>query len=292
MGLFDSLTGGGASPAPQAAAPMPSGKVTLERFENDNRKFVQQLGRFKVMEHERDLSVGYSDAIDEYFASKMNVRRRQVVIDLDESAPAILQAGAMQWMAGPIAMNTGVKGAGDFFGKMVSGAVTGESAIKPEFSGHGTIALEPTEKFIILQNVADWPGGLCIEDGMFLACDGTVQQSVVSRSSLSSAIAGGEGLFNLSLSGTGVAALESYVPMEELVAVTLENDTLKIDGNLAVMWSAGLEFTVERSSKSLIGSAASGEGLVNVYRGTGTVLMSPVAPSYDEYDGDDEDDDD
>ena len=268
MGLFDSLTGGGASPAPQAAAPMPSGKVTLERFENDNRKFVQQLGRFKVMEHERDLSVGYSDAIDEYFASKMNVRRRQVVIDLDESAPAILQAGAMQW------------------------TVTGESAIKPEFSGHGTIALEPTEKFIILQNVADWPGGLCIEDGMFLACDGTVQQSVVSRSSLSSAIAGGEGLFNLSLSGTGVVALESYVPMEELVAVTLENDTLKIDGNLAVMWSAGLEFTVERSSKSLIGSAASGEGLVNVYRGTGTVLMSPVAPSYDEYDGDDEDDDD
>ena len=28
---------------------------------------------------------------------------------------------------------------------------------------------------------------------------------------------------------------------------------------------------------SLIGSAASGEGLVNVYRGTGRVLMAPVA---------------
>ena len=28
--------------------------------------------------------------------------------------------------------------------------------------------------------------------------------------------------------------------------------------------------------KSLIGSAASGEGLVNVYRGTGKVLMAPV----------------
>ena len=28
--------------------------------------------------------------------------------------------------------------------------------------------------------------------------------------------------------------------------------------------------------KSLIGSAASGEGLVNVYRGTGKVLLAPV----------------
>lgn len=37
-----------------------------------------------------------------------------------------------------------------------------------------------------------------------------------------------------------------------------------------------LDFTVERSSKTLIGSAASGEGLVNVYRGTGKVLLAPV----------------
>ena len=48
---------------------------------------------------------------------------------------------------------------------------------------------------------------------------------------------------------------------------------------MAVAWTAGLEFTVERSGKTLIGSAASGEGLVNVYRGTGKVLMSPVAIS-------------
>ena len=42
------------------------------------------------------------------------------------------------------------------------------------------------------------------------------------------------------------------------------------------MWSGSLDFTVERSGKSLIGSAASGEGLVNVYRGTGKVLLTPV----------------
>ena len=37
-----------------------------------------------------------------------------------------------------------------------------------------------------------------------------------------------------------------------------------------------LDFTVERSGKTLVGSAASGEGLVNVYRGTGKVLLAPV----------------
>ena len=58
--------------------------------------------------------------------------------------------------------------------------------------------------------------------------------------------------------------------------IGFENDVLKIDGNMALAWSGSLDFTVERSGKSLVGSAASGEGLVNVYRGTGKVLMAPV----------------
>ena len=66
-------------------------------------------------------------------------------------------------------------------------------------------------------------------------------------------------------------------PKEELVEICLDNDVLKIDGNYAIAWSSSLNFTVERSGKSLVGSAASGEGLVNVYRGTGKVLMMPTA---------------
>ena len=97
------------------------------------------------------------------------------------------------------------------------------------------------------------------------------------RSNLSSAALGGEGLFNLSIQGYGALALESPCPREELIEITLDNDVLKVDGNMAMAWSGSLQFTVERSTKSLIGSAASGEGLVNVYRGTGKVLMSPVA---------------
>ena len=50
-----------------------------------------------------------------------------------------------------------------------------------------------------------------------------------------------------------------------------------MDGKFAIAWSYGLLFTVERSSNTLIGAAASCEGLVNVYRGTGRVLLAPVA---------------
>ena len=120
---------------------------------------------------------------------------------------------------------------------------------------------------------------MTIEDGMFLACDTNVQNRVVARKNLSSAVLGGEGLFNLSLYGEGVVALESNVSEEELIEIVLENDELKIDGNLAVCWSSNLDFTVERTTSTLVGSAVSGEGLVNVYRGTGRVLMCPVAPT-------------
>ena len=254
--------------------------MRIENLQNENRKYAKSIGNFHVLEYVQDASVSPMNAMNEYFMSKMNVRRRQVVIDIDKDHSAIIQAGAMQWMGGNVRATSGVKGIGDFLGKAIKGAVTKETAVKPEYVGEGCLVLEPTYKYIILADGGKWgSAGMTIEDGMFLACDANVKSNVVARKNLSSAVLGGEGLFNLSLQGNGVAALESNVPEDELIEVILENDELKIDGNLAVCWSSNLEFTVERSTKTLVGSAVSGEGLVNVYRGTGRVLMCPVAPT-------------
>ena len=254
--------------------------MRIENLQNENRKFAKSIGNFHVLEYVQDASVSPMNAMNEYFMSKMNVRRRQVVIDIDKDHSAIIQAGAMQWMGGNVRATSGIKGIGDFLGKAIKGAVTKETTVKPEYVGEGCLVLEPTYKYIILADVGKWgSAGMTIEDGMFLACDANVKSNVVARKNLSSAVLGGEGLFNLSLQGNGVAALESNVPEDELIEVILENDELKIDGNLAVCWSSNLEFTVERSTKTLVGSAVSGEGLVNVYRGTGRVLMCPVAPT-------------
>ena len=254
--------------------------MRIENLQNENRKYAKSIGNFHVLEYVQDASVSPMNAMNEYFMSKMHVRRRQVVIDIDKDHSAVIQAGAMQWMGGNVQATSGVKGIGDFLGKALKGAVTKETAVKPIHVGEGCLVLEPTYIYIILADIGKWgPAGMTIEDGMLLACDANVKSKVVVRKSFSSAVLGSEGLFNLSLHGNGVAALESNVPEDELIEVILENDELKIDGNLAVCWSSNLDFTVERSTKTLVGSAVSGEGLVNVYRGTGRVLMCPVAPT-------------
>lgn len=248
----------------------------VRNFEDNNDvKIVEEMGAFKVVEYLKDLSVNHLTAQTAYYASEMNVRRRQLVCDVSLSDITV-QSGAMQWMVGNVSATTGLKGVGDFFGKALRGKVTNESAIKPEYTGTGKLVLEPTYKHILLIDVDDWNGSIVIEDGLFLACDSELNHKAVMKSNLSSIAMGGEGLFNLGLSGGGIVALESYVPREELIEIELENDELKIDGNMAIAWSGSLEFTVERSGKTLMGSAASGEGLVNVYRGTGKVLMAPV----------------
>ena len=253
--------------------------MEIKQLQNEYRKIIETKGSFSILESSRDLSVSPFNATSQYFMEKMGVRRRQVIATLNGEKTIITQAGAMQWTLGNINITTGVKGAGDFLGKMIKGAVTKESGVKPEYTGKGYLVLETTYKYLILQDLENWGSGMTVEDGMFLACEGTVNRNVIARKKLSSAIAGGEGLFNLSLSGKGIACLESNVPYEELIEIELNNEELKIDGNLAVCWSSSLDFTVERSTKTLIGSAASGEGLVNVYRGVGKVLMSAYSPT-------------
>ena len=131
-------------------------------------------------------------------------------------------------------------------------------------------------------DLKEWNGSIVLDDGLFLACDSKLKHKAVMRSNLSSAIAGNEGLFNLGIQGEWeFVCLEICLSVkEELVEITLKDDVLKIDGNMAIAWSGSLDFTVERSGKTLAGSAVSGEGLVNVYRGTGKVLMATCSRGF------------
>ncbi|GKV68900.1 hypothetical protein NCCP2716_13980 [Sporosarcina sp. NCCP-2716] len=70
-------------------------------------KVKEELGPFKVVEFQRELSTDRASAQSAYFASEMNVRRRQLVCDVGQSNITI-QAGAMQWMAGDVKATTGL----------------------------------------------------------------------------------------------------------------------------------------------------------------------------------------
>jgi uncharacterized protein (AIM24 family) len=242
--------------------------------DNDNVVVKEQLGGFTVLEYKEDLSsTTLSEAQSNFFMSKSNMRNKQLMVELNNSE-VMLSAGAMQYMIGNIEMTSGVKGVGGLMRNIVSSAVTGTSAIKPLYKGTGTILLETTYKYLWLIDVDN--DHIVINDGMFLACETTLDIAVSARKNVSSAVLGGEGLFNLSAKGKGILALEAPIPSAEAVVVDLQNDVLKVDGNFALMWSNSLEFTVEKSGKTRMGSAASGEGLVNVYRGTGMVWLAPL----------------
>ena len=251
--------------------------ITTNLFDTtEAKRLTLKKGVFSVVEYERDLSVEPEMAETAYFASQMEVKKRQLIASVTRDTGVITQRGRMQLMLGDLKSETNINGVGNFVKKIVGSKVTGESAVKPLYTGEGTLVLEPNFRYILLEDLKDWEPGLIIEDGMFLACEDSVEMHVSARTSVSSAVLGGEGLFNTNLSGRGVVALESPVPRSELIEVKLDDDVIKIDGNMAIAWSADLMFTVERTTATLVGSMAAGEGLVNVYRGSGTVLIAPV----------------
>lgn len=240
------------------------------------RRVTQQKKYFSVIEYERDVSVSPDIAQVAYFASEMNVRKKQLVIQLENNDGVFVQAGEMQMMIGDIEATTWVKGVGDFMKKAVSSAVTDETVVKPHYVGEGILVLEPTYRHIVLEDLEEWPDGIIIEDGMFLACEDSVEMELSVRKNISSLILGKEGAINSAFYGKGIMALESPVPQDELIEVDLVENIIKIDGNMAVAWSPNLKFTVQKSMGTLIGSAVSKEGFVNVYEGTGRVLIAPV----------------
>ncbi|NQX46458.1 AIM24 family protein [Paenibacillus tritici] len=242
--------------------------------DNSNVVIKEQLGGFSIIEYKEDLSTtSRYEAETNFFMSKSNMRNKQLMIELNNSE-VMLSAGAMQYMIGNIEMTSGIKGVGGLMRNMLSSAATGTSAVKPLYKGTGTIMLETTYKYLWLIDVDN--DHIVIDDGMFLACEASLDISVAARKNVSSAVLGGEGLFNLSARGKGIIALEAPIPSEEAIVVDLQNDVLKVDGNFALMWSNSLDFTVEKSGKTRMGSAVSGEGLVNVYRGTGMVWLAPL----------------
>ena len=61
-------------------------------FNNANMQCINQLGQYRVFEHQKDLSVSPYNAETAYFSAEMNVRRRQVLVELNNTS-CKLQAG-------------------------------------------------------------------------------------------------------------------------------------------------------------------------------------------------------
>ena len=129
--------------------------VSQSLLNNTNVQVTSALGGMQVLEYVQDMSVSPSTSKLQYYMSRMNVNKRQLLLNLNGNGYTV-QAGAMQWTAGQIQMESGVKGVGGFLSGMAKAAVTKETVAKPIYTGYGQVMLEPTYRHILLTNLQEW----------------------------------------------------------------------------------------------------------------------------------------
>lgn len=212
-------------------------------------------------------------AKDIYSAYRAGMRLKQVRVTLN-NGEMVMEAGALHYMRGNLDIEAKSGGVGKWFKSLMSG----ESSVKPRYRGTGIVHLEPTFRHFLFVDVQKekW----IVDQGMFYASEGSVSVDGVMQSNLSSAVAGGEGLFQTQLTGNGWAVLSSPVPHEEIIKISLNNEKLQVDGNFALARRGNINFTVEKSTKGIIGSVRGGEGLLQTFTGTGEVWLAPTESVY------------
>lgn len=254
---------------------------TSMKFSNKLTMVAEMTGdsKFQVLEYD-DLH-GATD-IETAFGLKImkesGVKLKQVRVLLEDSSVK-LEAGALSYMRGDIDIKVKTGGVLGIGKKFISSKLTGEEMFKPTYHGTGDIFLEPSFGHFALIALEDEE--IIVDDGLFYACEETVEIGTTMQKSISSMVFGNEGLYQVKLSGRGIVVLEIPVPETEIFKCKLFNDTLKVDGNFAILRSEDIDFRVEKSS-SAVGSVASGEGLLNVYSGTGEVWLIPTKAIYNE----------
>lgn len=252
-------------------------------IESDNKlTMVSQMSndaKFQVLEYDRlEGATDYETALKLQVMNNSNIKLRQVRIIIEDSAVK-LESGALSYMKGDIAIKTKTGGVLGLGKKFLNSKLTGEEMFKPTYEGTGEIFLEPSFGHYALIELEDEE--IIVDDGLFYACEEEVNIGTSMQKTVSSIVFGNEGLFQTSLSGSGIVVLELPVPESEIFKCKLFNDTLKVDGNFAILRTGNVKLTVEKSS-SIVGSMTNGEGLINVYSGVGEVWLIPTKGVYDD----------
>jgi uncharacterized protein (AIM24 family) len=216
----------------------------------------------------------YSERTDHQYIEKL----RQVRVLL-RNGELITEKGALQFMKGNVTMKVDSSLKSVARG-LLSNKLTGEASVKPIYTGSGEIYLEPSyDHFLIFEMDNE---EIIADKGVFYCCESSITVGVAAQRNLSSAIAGGEGLFQTKLTGSGICVIQCNAPIEHILIYQLDNEILQVDGNYALLRRGKIDFTVEKSTKSWIGTARSGEGLLQTFRGTGEVWIIPTLKTIQE----------
>lgn len=210
-----------------------------------------------------------------YFLREAGVRPKSIRVTL-KGGKMRAEPGALYHMQGRLEIKAST--AGGMIRALGRKVTSNEAFFVNEIHGRGQVYLEPSYGHFLLLTLEGEE--IIVDKGMFYAGSGDLQVSGVLQKSLSAGAFGKEGWWQTKISGTGVVALFSPVPADEIETRELNNDRLVVDGNFAILRSAGIAFKVQKSSKSWLATSVSGEGLVSTFQGTGKVWLAPTLPIY------------
>ena len=191
------------------------------------------------------------------------------VLKLQAEASISAEAGAMVSMSGNVELQAALKGG--VFGALKR-AVGGESAFVSTFTAKGA----PGEVTLASGAPGDIAGiemhgrTLFVQSSSYLAGDTSLQ--VETKFGGMRSFVGGEGLFLLQVTGTGVLLVSSFGSIHRKQLAPGERYV--IDSGHLVAWDASMPYQIRKAARSgFFNSILSGEGLVAEFTGPGEVLM-------------------
>lgn len=169
-------------------------------------------------------------------------------------------------------LNSKKKGLGGVLGAIGRSITSGESMFITTATGtvdDGEIAIAPPIPGKIISLQVGGQQQYRLNAGAFLACDATLDYTMVNQG-LGRAVFGGTGgLFVMETNGTGTILVSAFGDILSL-DVTPESP-LVVDNEHVVAWDAGLNYNIQVASGMF--GFTTGEGVVNSFNGYGRVYI-------------------
>lgn len=212
------------------------------------------------------------------FSMDSNMQFPLVELSLNQGETVFIQRGSMVYHTPNVTLNTQLNASGSGLGRFVKAVgrsmVSGESTFITQAvaqSDNGYLALAP-----------DAPGQVIplqlgekqyrLNDGAFLALDGTAYYTM-ERQSVGKALFGGQGgFFVMTTQGQGTLLANAFGSIKKL---ELHNQEVTIDNAHVVAWSQSLNYNIHLEN-GFWQSIGTGEGVVNTFQGTGEVYVQSL----------------
>ncbi|GFH41827.1 TIGR00266 family protein [Lactococcus hodotermopsidis] len=207
-----------------------------------------------------------------------NMQFPLIEIALETGEFAYIQRGSMVYHNAAVSLNTELNAKGSGLGKLFKAAgramTSGESVFITKAvsnADNGILALAPSTpgQVMPLELGAEQ---YRLNDGAFLALDGSAQYTM-ERQSVGRALFGGQGgLYVMTTYGEGTLLVNAFGSIKK---ITLAHQEITIDNAHVVAWSESLDYDIHLEN-GFVQSIGTGEGVVNTFRGTGEIYVQSL----------------